>query len=68
MPGGFSPLYARMDEAAGFESFFVAGSQTSAFMYGVPDMGLVGLRDIRELEEQFLPRRLKRDYVTTFGH
>ena len=46
MPGGFSPLYARMAEAAGFESFFVAGSQTSAFLYGVPDMGLVGLRDM----------------------
>ncbi|MBV9579198.1 MAG: isocitrate lyase/PEP mutase family protein [Chloroflexi bacterium] len=46
MPGGFSPLYARMAEVAGFESFFVAGSQTSAFLYGVPDMGLVGLRDM----------------------
>jgi 2,3-dimethylmalate lyase len=46
MPGGFSPLYAKMAEAAGFESFFVAGSQTSAFLYGVPDMGLVGLRDM----------------------
>ena len=29
MPGGFSPLYARMAEAAGFESFFLAGSQTT---------------------------------------
>jgi 2-methylisocitrate lyase-like PEP mutase family enzyme len=46
MPGGFSPLYARMAEAVGFECFFVAGSQTSAFLYGVPDMGLVGLRDM----------------------
>ena len=46
MPGGFSPLYARMAEAAGFESFFVAGSQASAFLYGVPDMGLLGLRDM----------------------
>jgi 2,3-dimethylmalate lyase len=46
MPGGFSPLYAKMAESAGFESFFVAGSQTSAFLYGVPDMGLLGLRDM----------------------
>lgn len=46
MPGGFSPLYAKMAEAAGFDCFFVAGSQTSAFLYGVPDMGLVGLRDM----------------------
>ena len=46
MPGGFSPLFARMAEAIGFESFFVAGSQVSAFLYGVPDNGIIGLRDI----------------------
>jgi 2-methylisocitrate lyase-like PEP mutase family enzyme len=46
MPGGFSPLYARMAEVVGFECFFLAGSQTAAFLYGVPDMGLVGLRDM----------------------
>src|SRR5262249_22091030 len=46
MPGGFSPLYARTADAAGFESVFVAGSQTAAFLFGVPDMGLVGLRDM----------------------
>lgn len=48
MPGGFSPLYARMAETVGFECFFVAGSQTSAFLYGVPDTGIVGLRDIAD--------------------
>ncbi len=46
MPGGFSPLYARMAEAIGFESFFIAGSQMSAFLFGVPDTGIMGLRDI----------------------
>lgn len=46
MPGGFSPLFACMAELAGFESFFVAGSQTSAFLYGVPDVGILGLRDM----------------------
>lgn len=46
MPGGFSPLYARMAEMAGFESFFLAGSQVSAYLYGVPDAGIVGLRDM----------------------
>ena len=25
MPGGFSPLYARVAEEAGFEAFFLAG-------------------------------------------
>jgi 2-methylisocitrate lyase-like PEP mutase family enzyme len=46
MPGGFSPLFACMSELAGFETFFVAGSQTSAFLYGLPDVGLIGLRDM----------------------
>jgi 2,3-dimethylmalate lyase len=46
MPGGFSPLYAKMAEVAGFECFFVAGSQTASFLYGVPDMGVIGLRDM----------------------
>lgn len=46
MPGGFSPLYARMAEEVGFSSFFLAGSQLSAFLYGVPDTGIIGLRDV----------------------
>ena len=46
MPGGFSPLYAKLAEQAGFECFFLAGSQLSAFLYGLPDNGLVGLRDL----------------------
>jgi len=46
MPGGFSPLYARMAETIGFESFFLAGSQMSAFLFGVPDTGIMGLRDV----------------------
>ncbi len=46
MPGGFSPLLARMAEMAGFEAFFLAGSQTAAFLYGLPDVGIIGLRDV----------------------
>ncbi|MFC0527635.1 isocitrate lyase/PEP mutase family protein [Phytohabitans kaempferiae] len=46
MPGGFGPLYARMAQEAGFESFFVAGSQLAAFLYGYPDVGVLGLRDV----------------------
>ncbi len=48
MPGGFSPLYARMAEEAGFECFFLAGSQMSAFLLGVPDNGIIGLRDMAD--------------------
>jgi len=46
MPGGFSPLLAKMAEVVGFEAYFIAGSQTSGFLYGVPDVGIIGLRDM----------------------
>src|SRR5256885_1228627 len=46
MPGGFSPLYARLAQEAGFEAFFLAGSQLSMVLYGLPDNGIVGLRDV----------------------
>ncbi len=52
MVGGFSPLYARMAETIGFEAFFVAGSQTSAFLYGVPDAGIIGLREMADHARQ----------------
>ncbi|HEY6197888.1 MAG TPA: carboxyvinyl-carboxyphosphonate phosphorylmutase, partial [Candidatus Binatia bacterium] len=43
MPGGFSPLHARMAEALGYEAFFMAGSQIAAYLYGYPDVGLIGV-------------------------
>jgi 2-methylisocitrate lyase-like PEP mutase family enzyme len=46
MPGGFSPLNARMAQMAGYECFFLAGSQLAAFLYGLPDNGIIGLRDL----------------------
>ena len=46
VPGGCTPLWAMMAERAGFELFFLAGSQISWFLYGVPDCGIVGLRDV----------------------
>jgi 2-methylisocitrate lyase-like PEP mutase family enzyme len=46
MPGGFSPYLARMAQECGFEAFFLAGSQTAGFVYGLPDVGIVGLRDM----------------------
>lgn len=46
MCGGFSPMLARVAQEAGFEAFFVAGSQMSGFLFGVPDTGVIGLRDI----------------------
>lgn len=46
IPGGFSALHARLTEIIGFEAFFMAGSQTGAFLYGVPDVGILSMRDM----------------------
>ena len=35
-----------MAAGSGFRCFFLAGSQISAFLYGVPDNGIIGLRDL----------------------
>jgi 2-methylisocitrate lyase-like PEP mutase family enzyme len=48
MPGGFSPLHARMSEVLGYEAFFMAGSQVAAYLYGYPDVGLLGLSEMTE--------------------
>ena len=48
MPGGFSPLHARMAEAVGFEAFFMAGSQVANYLFGLPDVGLLSMRDMVE--------------------
>src|SRR5689334_16012081 len=46
MSGGFSPLHARMSEVLGYEAFFMSGSQVAAFVYGYPDVGLIGLSEM----------------------
>jgi 2-methylisocitrate lyase-like PEP mutase family enzyme len=48
MPGGFSPLHARMAERLGFEAFFMAGSQVANYLFGLPDVGLLSLRDMAD--------------------
>ncbi len=48
MSGGFSPLHARMSEVLGYEAFFLSGSQVAAYMYGYPDVGLLGLSEMVE--------------------
>ena len=48
IPGGFRPLIARMLESLGFEAFFMAGSQTTAHVYALPDIGLIGMREMIE--------------------
>jgi len=48
MPGGFSPVYARMCEDVGFECFFASGAQMSGFLLGVRDDGIIGIRDVAD--------------------
>src|SRR6266567_281013 len=52
MAGGFSPLGARMAEAVGIGSFFLAGSQTSAFLFGLPDVGIMGREEMTQAAER----------------
>ena len=46
IPGGFSPLMVRMCEHLGYESFFMAGSQTNAWVHVTPDVGVISMREM----------------------
>lgn len=46
MPGGYSPLMARMAEIVGYQAFFMSGSQVAAYLFGLPDVGIITLRDM----------------------
>ena len=46
VPGGGGPLDAVIAARAGFEAFFLAGSQVAAHLLGVPDAGVLGLSDM----------------------
>jgi 2-methylisocitrate lyase-like PEP mutase family enzyme len=48
MSGGFGPLHARMSEVLGYDAFFMSGSQVAAYVYGYPDVGLLGLSEMVE--------------------
>ncbi|MPS26921.1 MAG: isocitrate lyase/PEP mutase family protein [Alcaligenaceae bacterium] len=71
MPGGFSPLLARIAQDAGFESYFIAGSQLCAFLYGYPDTGVMGLRDVVDHARHVAARTdipIFLDFDTGFGN
>ena len=48
MSGGFSPLHAHMSQIVGYDAFFMSGSQVAAYVYGYPDVGLLGLNEMVE--------------------
>lgn len=71
MPGGFSPLLAKIAQQAGFEAYFLAGSQLSAFMYAYPDTGVIGLRDFIDHARHIAAQTdipLLVDFDTGFGN
>ena len=55
MSGGFSPLHAQMSEVLGYEAFFMSGSQVAAYVYGYPDVGLLGLNEMVEPTSKPVP-------------
>jgi 2-methylisocitrate lyase-like PEP mutase family enzyme len=45
VPGGGTPLEARLAQQAGFEAFYLSGYAVAAWRHGLPDIGLLGMRD-----------------------
>lgn len=45
-PGVFSPLFAKLVEAAGFDVVYATGAGISNAVYGLPDLGLIGMREV----------------------
>ncbi len=48
IPGGFSPLHALACEETGYEAFFMSGSQVAGYLFGLPDVGILSMRDMVE--------------------
>lgn len=45
VPGGGTPLEARLAQQTGFEAFYLSGYAVAAWRHGLPDIGLLGMRD-----------------------
>lgn len=45
VPGGGTPLEARLAQRAGFEAFYLSGYAVAAWRHGLPDIGLLGMGD-----------------------
>jgi 2-methylisocitrate lyase-like PEP mutase family enzyme len=52
MPGGYSPIAAMMAQATGFDAFFLAGSQASTFVLGLPDVGIMGREEMTQITQR----------------
>lgn len=45
-PGVVSPLFARMAEDAGFEMIYATGAGIANAVFGLPDLGLLGMQEV----------------------
>ncbi|RFA14607.1 hypothetical protein B7R21_06080 [Subtercola boreus] len=45
IPGGGTPLEARVAEQSGFDAFYLSGYAVAAWRHGLPDIGLLGARE-----------------------
>jgi 2-methylisocitrate lyase-like PEP mutase family enzyme len=48
VPGAFNAMSARMVQDQGFEAVYLSGAGLTNMHYGVPDMGIIGLRDVAD--------------------
>lgn len=46
VPGGGTPLEALAAQSAGFEAFYLSGYAMAAWLYGLPDIGLLSASDV----------------------
>jgi 2-methylisocitrate lyase-like PEP mutase family enzyme len=54
LPGAHDALSALLVKRAGFKGYFVGGFTVSGVRYGVPDIGLLGMRDFAEAYRDIL--------------
>jgi 2-methylisocitrate lyase-like PEP mutase family enzyme len=48
VPGAFNAMSARVVADQGFEAVYLSGAGLTNMHYGVPDMGIIGLRDVAD--------------------
>ncbi|ARP81555.1 carboxyvinyl-carboxyphosphonate phosphorylmutase [Bordetella genomosp. 8] len=48
VPGAFNAMSARVVQDQGFEAVYLTGAGLTNMHYGVPDLGIIGLRDVAD--------------------
>lgn len=48
-PGVFSPLFGKLAETVGFETIYATGAGIANAVYGLPDLGLLGMKEVADI-------------------